>query len=510
MKRLFMVLALSVTLHAADTIQDAQRDIEEGRPGEALAKLRLMVVKEPESVTARYNYAVAAYSAGRYAAALEMLEKPGDESEDLRGRRLFQAGNARYRLALLVAARSPEDAVAELAKAHDAFAASADLVSGERDKAKANLALARAESGQLMLGVARARGRAADLASRRAPEDGIDLWSEALDWYARAVANLPDDPSRVAADSERSAIARRLGDAALDYSRRQQRQAAGLLQRGPGRAIDLYRQVIELLQRIGPSLGARAEIGLEAERARRGLRAALLAYGNERRSAGAADLAMAPRRAAADFEEATALFREAGASEQVAATEVLLRDALERSGDEEVAAADMRPEDTPWVIDHLNQAAADYGWAQRLRGAEPNGSKLAHTHRRLSGLFLEAGERYLHDGQAEAADNVEPAIADLEKAVQSFRLSLSHWEENAPARAGLESGSSLLAQLRDRLAAKQRETAEKIADQIKDPKKIGTLPKDLALKLLDYRNNQAAAKGPQLIALPETPVVNDW
>ena len=50
----------------------------------------------------------------------------------------------------------------------------------------------------------------------------------------------------------------------------------------------------------------------------------------------------------------------------------------------------------------------------------------------------------------------------------------------------------------------------KSKDEMKDPKDLKDLTKDLALKLLDYRNNNPAAKLPQTLSAPENQAGQYW
>lgn len=68
----------------------------------------------------------------------------------------------------------------------------------------------------------------------------------------------------------------------------------------------------------------------------------------------------------------------------------------------------------------------------------------------------------------------------------------------------------MLQELREKSKQDQKRAVEKSHDDLKDTKDLKDLPKDLALKLLDYRNNQPAAKSPQLLTAPENKPLHDW
>lgn len=515
------VLFSAVTLARAESLASLQASVDGGKPSDALERLRPLFAKEPENPRIAYNYALASYASGNYTAALEVFSRPFDgETEDLRGRRLFQLGNTRFHLAEAMASANLEGALNLLEKARESYEQARQLGSGIEGKAEANAAESVDRSVDLIEKISARLVDSGEAKARRAPEDGLPDWIGAVGWLekARKLSRSESESSRLGAAV--SKLSARIGETAVGALRQKKRQADRLVGNAPERALALYEEGLALLASVLPTQQAGGELAKVKETFEQGLREARLGFARVLAKRSQEQLASVPQEAlqgflkARDLVESVLASNPADEAAKALKTALLrdLRDAYESVGDTKANQAALSHLARGDRIDALQNALVSYEAAQALETRSTVAEKTLRAHKSLSVEFTGEGEDNLAKGRELATheESLEEAAARLEKALASFRFALRHDSENAKAREGEAAVSKLLDEVRERLGKNRKLSAEKSAESIEGARKIDKLPPDAALKLLDYRKNEATAKGPQMIQAPENKPLQDW
>ena len=513
-------IAVAVFLFALSPVhaspEKAESLLRSRHPQEALAVLRADWVRHPDNSTARYNYALGAYAAGIYTAAIEALTPLATVSDPaLSVPSQFQLGNASFRLGEQMLPENPAGAALRFEDAVKRFDYSAQQSGDYRALARSNVTLAHEKASEAYLQVARAKVAEGDQAARIQPAEGFPAWEASLEYFDKAHEHRP---AVAAIMEEKKAVvdnlARELKGAADGLVQQAGQQAAYT----PERAIELYHQALDYYAR---SAKYGQDVGAQSIEARADLAHTLLAYVAKQHEVAESALPAAAQtalealgKAQPSLEEAETLKvnPDAVTRERVALNKLWHRAYVQRGDDQVVEAAQQAARgDSVEQQRALLAALVNY---QSALTYEPKDSatavKRAALLRQLSALYTQQGMELLRLAKEKADSKIEEALASAEKSVQSFERALIYDPQNASAAATLPEARRVLQTLREKQKKDQKKSVEKSREQFKDSKDLKDLPKDSALKLLDYRNDTPAKKNPQLFTAPENKPVQDW
>jgi hypothetical protein len=510
-----VLLACLLSPAALASPERAQRLIGRGEFRDALEVARLDVLRNPGSNVAKYNYAVAAYAAGIYGAAndaLKTLTTSADAEMSLRS--YFQLGNTSFRIAERMETENPLAAAQRFEESIKYFAFASAQPGATQSLAVANETLSHERAAQSFLTVARGKVIEGDRAARINPEEGFPGWEGSLEFFDQAKRHAPED---VAIRQEKENVLTRLATQSYTLGSRYLQQGRIQERYVVPRALDLYRKAIGFFEKSGKYAHPSSAQGLAD--AKGALGTGLLRYTREQLALAENHLT---RSAAASLEALGKVSASLAEAEELGVDPVAVGAARRTAddlwfrahharGDEQVSQAGMQPAHSGEQIESLVGALSSYAQALRYRAEDATVQEKHHAVRlRLSDLYEHEGRELLATARAKAESKLEEALAAAEKSVQSFVRAIDYHRDNERAQQGLAEAEAFLEELRRRFKEDERKTAKKSKDEMKEPKDLKDLPKDVALKLLDYRNNNPAAKLPQMITAPENQPLQDW
>lgn len=483
---------------------------------QALDALRSDLVRNPASLVARYNYAVGIYASGMYAAAIEALG-PLASSPDSRISlsSQFQLGSADFRLAEQMQPSNPSGAAARFDAAVKHFEFTAQQSGELRSLAQSNVTLSHEKAAAAYLQDARAKVAAGERDVGVDPEAGFRAWEASLDSFDNAQKHSPGDAAIVA---ERAGVASALGRGLEAAARHLVQQAAFQADTAPERAILQYHQALDYYAR---SAKYGQEVAAAASQVTATLSRTLLAYVHRERLQAEGALPLEAHtavevlgKAQASLEDAVALKADPRSIDrEQQALRALWHRAYVQLGDDQVADARQHGSsgDSAEQQKLLGAALESYEQALTFLPSDvATKGKRAALQSQLSGLYAVQGRELMILAREKADSQIDEALASAEKALQSFERSLSYFPENETAKAGAPEAQRLLETLRRKVTKDQRKSVNKSRDNLKDTKDLKDLPKDIALKLLDYRNDKPAARVPSLLTAPENKPLQDW
>jgi len=492
--------------------------LERGAAPAALEILRADLVKHPRNPKAKYNYAVGAYSAKMYTSAIDALTPLiASEDPELGLRSQFQLGNAQFRLAEQMMENNAAGAAVRFEEAARRFDYVATQAGEFQALAQDNRTLTHGKAAAVYLQMARAQVVEADQAARVSPEEAFPGWEDSLGLFDKAHKHQPDN---AAITTEKQGVENRLARGLYQAAERRLQQGRSQQAASPEHAVELFRQSIGFYERSTGHGHAQGESG--AAVARKALGGALLDYAGREVKIAGERLAVSAQAALDSLGKAESALVEAEKLGQepaaVAAARQPMPDLFYRAyvkrGDEQVTEAAQAAEAGKVADQAASLIDATKSYEQALGyqpGDQATQDKRAAIFLQLSELYERQGRMHLAQAKAKADDEAEgkaeEALASAEKSVQSFTLSIEYNLKNEPARRGLEEARALLEELRKKIS---RKIARKKSDEMKDAKSIEDLPKDVAIKLLDYRNDRPAMKNPQLFTAPENKPRQDW
>ncbi|WP_438480488.1 VWA domain-containing protein [Oleiharenicola lentus] len=507
------VLGIFSAPRAQADVTEAQRLIERGDGAGAFAVLQAELLKTPDDLLARYNYALGAYVAGKFTTAAEAFEKLATSAEpEVEVRSRVQWGNSLYRLGLEMQATNPEGASANWEKALDAYRKAA-----ESPLANANYAKTRVDLLSLLNRLATEKMTEGDAAARMSRDKGVPAWREAIRHLDKALKIAESETEATAFARDRLATVDRIYQAyflgAADKQRRAELQKESALERAIellGEAVDEYTEAIAVRPNDDAALSAQAAAKalLNPWRVEFGDR--LHEEGNQVAAVSLADAISVWGKADQQYGKVLAeVPGDPGALAGQKKNHRALHAGYVALGDQQVTRArepGLSAEDRDAL---LEQALGSYQAALAFEPAdEATREKLMTVGRDLAGVFVARGQQELADAKTRAEKNIPEAIAGLERAIQSFGKALRFVPDHAEAKLGKKEAEDLLKKLRDLDAREQRKVLGEGKD-MKDPKEMED-PGDLALKLLDFDNQQLASKKQQNFTAPENKPVKDW
>ncbi|WP_221032580.1 VWA domain-containing protein [Actomonas aquatica] len=494
-------------------LPEAQALIEAGQAEDAFELLRDEYLEAPEDLRRRYNYALGAYAAERFTVAVENFAELAESMDfEIEPRSRAQLGNSLYRLGERMRLSNPEGTVVQWEKALAAYRSAPEIA-----LAQTNHPLAREQLIVLLLEMATARTAEGDAAARMRPEEGVPAWREAVARLEQA-EEIAESPARRTAIMERQqAVTARIYDAFMrvgaDKRRRAEMQRRSMLERAIGLiegAVGDFENALDARPRDEAATRALAEATALLNPWR-------VEWGDQLHEQGRAAQAVAPADAITFWERAgvqyARVLQEAPAHGPALAGKArndrALHDGHVALGDRSLQQAERSGLDPTERDALLEDALGRYQTALSYLPDQTATQEKAQTlGRRLTEVFVARGDADLTQGKALATEDLPAAIASLERAVQSFARALGFVPDHAGARAGKIEAETLLRQLREEDAREQRKM-EGEGEEMSDPQDIED-PGDLALKLLDFDNENLASKKQQNLSAPENRPVKDW
>lgn len=490
---------------------DAAKLFAEGNYAAAFEALQQEALAQPDDPRVRYNYAIGAYAAGRFAVAAETFEKlAGSAPPEIAARSRAQRGNSLFRQGEAMGAANPEGAAALWEKACAAFAQAPDVPLAVHNEAVVRTALT-----SLFQELAVAREKAGDEAGRLSGEQAIPLWAAAGEFLDRGLRVAADDTARTPLAARRLQVSGKIFSAyrrsAQDKARRAEFQKASSLERALDLLEDAVGDYTKALEQRPDDAGVIAEKNAAAAQ----LTPWRIERAEQLHAAGFAARPVALEQAISHWQKAAPLYARALADDagNAAATQgqaknnAALHDGYVELGDRrQVMAEGLPPAERDAMFE---EALGLYQAALALQPANAaTREKLAALGRRLSAMFARRGREELEQGKVLVPAKPAEAIAWVERAVQSFGQALRFEPERTDAAVGKKEAEELLRRLREQDAGEQRRMQGQ-GKNLTDPKDLEE-PGKLALKLLDYKTDQLASRKQQNISAPENKPTKDW
>lgn len=499
--------------HARGSPQEAQKLLAQRQVDSAFLVLQADLLAHPDDSLARYNYAVGAYAAGKYSAAIEMLEKLGDCGvATVESRSRLQIGNCYYRIGEAMRGANPEGALTLWEKALAAYEKAPELPA-----AVGNYSKAREDAFTLLRKLAQQKIDEGDEEARTSAEKGLPAWKAAITHLDRGTKLVRSEAESRELSETREAVVGRIYQAHMTLGGRDRRQADLQHDHALERAVDLMDHAVA---HFGDALAARqGDATAEAARAEASARLEpwLIELGDQFHQKGFEARELSLDDAIAFWQKAASSYARVlernpasgSAKERQSRNNQALHDGYEELGDYKVKRAG-EVADSPADRDALLEQALD-AYQDALRYDPKNGrtrEKMLGVGRQLTEVFVARGFLELATGKKWMDKKLADAIAAVERSVQSFNRALQFDPGHAEARAGKAEAEELLKKLRELDARNQRKVMGKGKD-LKDPKEIEDAS-NLDLKLMDFKTDRLASKKQQNFTAPENKPVKDW